>query len=176
MIFSETHLAGCWIIEPIVHEDQRGSFHEAFKRDLFGKMIGSVDFIQENEASSLHGVIRGLHFQEGQYAQAKLVRVCHGKILDVAIDLRPQSPTYRQKIEVELSARNKKQLFIPKGFAHGYSVISNEATVAYKIDAPYTPTAEKGFSPLDPFFSIDWRIKKEKQLLSPRDLKWPLIQ
>ncbi len=161
MIFTQTGLAGCWVIEPIIHQDKRGSFHEAFKRDLFEKTIGTVAFIQENEASSRQGVIRGLHFQEGEYAQAKLVRVCHGKILDVVIDLRPQSTTYRQKIEVELSALNKKQLFIPKGFAHGYSVISKEATVAYKIDAPYRPAAEKGISPLDPFFPSIGELKRK---------------
>ncbi|MCH1517678.1 MAG: dTDP-4-dehydrorhamnose 3,5-epimerase [Flavobacteriaceae bacterium] len=176
MIFHETHLAGCWIIEPKIHVDERGSFHEAFKKNLFEETVGRVDFIQENEASSPYGAIRGMHFQEGEYAQAKLLRVCHGRILDVVIDLRPQSPTYRQKHEVELSDQNKKQLFVPKGFAHGYAVLSETATVVYKIDAPYRPECEKGISPVDPFFAIDWKIEQGKQLINARDSAWPLIQ
>jgi len=176
MIFTETSLAGCWIIAPKIHEDQRGLFHETFKRALFEKWVGPVDFLQENEATSSQGVIRGMHFQKGKYGQAKLVRVTHGRIFDVVIDLRPESPTYKQQLGIELSDQNKKQIYIPKGFAHGYSVLSKKASVSYKIDAPYRPESERGISPLDPFFSIDWRIEKEKQLIHARDLEWPPIK
>ena len=176
MIFTETKFTGCWIIEPKIHKDHRGSFHEVFKKELFDQTVGPVDFIQENEATSVYGAIRGMHFQEGKYGQAKLVHATHGSVLDVIVDLRPGSPTFRQQLEVELSDQNKKQLFVPKGFAHGYSVLSKKATVSYKIDAPYRPESEKGISPLDPFFAIDWRIDKQEQLINVRDLAWPPIQ
>lgn len=146
---------------------------EAFQQESFTAQIGPVDFIQDNEAQSSYGVIRGLHFQEGSSAQAKLVRVLQGRIIDIVVDLRPSSTTYMQQFRIELSAENKQQLFVPKGFAHGYAVVSENATVLYKVDAPYAPKSEGGISPRDPQFSFDWEIPLEQQQINDRDLNWP---
>lgn len=175
MIFEETKLKGCWIIRPKVFEDTRGYLMETFKEEAFQKTVGDVQFIQENETLSSFGVIRGMHFQKGSGAQSKLVRVVHGEIRDVVIDLRKDSPTYRQHFSITLSAENKKQLFIPKEFAHGFAVQSKTAKVLYKVDAFYQPETEGGISPLDPAFSIDWGIDLDDQQIHPRDLGWPLI-
>ena len=146
---------------------------EAFQQESFTAQIGSVDFIQDNEVQSSYGVIRGLHFQEGSSAQAKLVRVLQGRIIDIVVDLRPSSATYMQQFRTELSAENKQQLFVPKGFAHGYAVVSESATVLYKVDALYAPKSEGGISPRDPQFSFDWGIPLEQQQINERDLNWP---
>lgn len=146
---------------------------ETFQEASFHKNIGPVSFIQDNESHSVYGVIRGLHFQKGGKAQAKLVRVIQGCILDIVVDLRPASPTYLEHLQVELSAKNKQQLYVPKGFAHGYAVTSEEAIVSYKVDAPYAPEAEGGLSPRDPQFSLDWGIPLSEQKINERDLNWP---
>jgi dTDP-4-dehydrorhamnose 3,5-epimerase len=146
---------------------------EAFQKESFTAQIGLVNFIQDNEAQSSYGVIRGLHFQEGSSAQAKLVRVLQGRIIDIVVDLRPSSTTYMQQFRIELSAENKQQLFVPKGFAHGYAVVSERATVLYKVDAPYDPKSVGGISPRDLQFSFDWEIPLEQQKINDRDLNWP---
>lgn len=146
---------------------------EAFQKESFTAQIGLVNFIQDNEAQSSYGVIRGLHFQEGSSAQAKLVRVLQGRIIDIVVDLRPSSTTYMQQFRIELSAENKQQLFVPKGFAHGYAVVSERATVLYKVDAPYAPKSVGGISPRDLQFSFDWEIPLEQQKINDRDLNWP---
>lgn len=173
MKYTATPLKDCWLITPQLIEDKRGSFMEAFQKESFTAQIGLVNFIQDNEAQSSYGVIRGLHFQEGSSAQAKLVRVLQGRIIDIVVDLRPSSTTYMQQFRIELSAENKKQLFVPKGFAHGYAVVSERATVLYKVDAPYAPKSVGGISPRDLQFSFDWEIPLEQQKINDRDLNWP---
>ena len=173
MKYTATPLKDCWVITPQLIQDERGSFMEAFQQESFTAQIGSVDFIQDNEAQSSYGVIRGLHFQEGSSAQAKLVRVLEGRIIDIVIDLRPSSTTYMQQFRIELSAENKQQLFVPKGFAHGYAVVSERATILYKVDVPYAPETEGGISPRDPQFSFDWGVPHKQQQINDRDLNWP---
>ena len=146
---------------------------ETFQRESFQEKIEAINFIQENEVRSNYGVIRGLHFQKDKNAQAKLIRVIQGSIIDIVVDLRPSSSTYMQSFRIELSAENKQQLFVPKGFAHGYAVISKNATVLYKVDAPYSPETEGGLSPRDPYFSFDWGIPFAQQQINERDLNWP---
>ena len=170
MNFTETELKGCFIIQPQVFEDARGYFFESFKSEVFIENLGyDIDFIQDNQSSSKYGVVRGLHIQKGEFAQAKLVRVLSGKILDVAVDVRKDSPTYGKHIAVELSAENKTQLFIPKGFLHGFSVLSENAVVFYKCDAKYDPTSEDGCNPLDKAFEIDWKVAVSDMTLSEKD-------
>ena len=173
MIYTATPLKDCWVITPQLIQDERGSFMEAYQQECFHQKIGAVHFIQDNEVYSRRGVIRGLHFQKGKNAQAKLVRVTQGNIIDIVVDLRPSSSTYMQSFRIELSVENKQQLFIPKGFAHGYAVISESATVLYKVDAPYAPEAEGGLSPCDPYFSFDWGVPTAQQQINERDLNWP---
>jgi dTDP-4-dehydrorhamnose 3,5-epimerase len=173
MIYTASPLQDCWIITPELIHDERGSFMEAYQQEGFHQKIGHVHFIQDNEVSSRYGVIRGLHFQKGNSAQAKLVRAIQGNIIDIVVDLRPSSSTYMQRFRIELSAENKQQLFVPKGFAHGYAVISESATVLYKVDAPYAPEAEGGLSPHDPYFSFDWGVPTAQQQINQRDLNWP---
>ena len=168
-----TPLDGCFELLPEIHQDTRGSFMETYAKTHLSEILGEHDFIQENEVSSSYGVIRGMHYQKAPYAQAKLIRVISGKIIDIAIDLRPKSSTFLQFHRVELSSENKKQLFVPKGFAHGYSVISSTAVVLYKVDAPYASDKEAGLSPLDPLFSFDWGIEQGKEKLNERDRNWP---
>ena len=175
MKINETPLKGCFELTPQTHQDERGSFTEFYNREKLQAALPSLDFIQDNEVVSQYGVIRAMHFQRGEAAQTKLVRVLQGSIIDIVVDLRPTSSTYLQHHRVELSAENKTQLYIPKGFAHGYSVISSTATVLYKVDAPYTPQKEAGISPLDPFFNFDWGVEKGKEIISKRDLNWPLF-
>jgi len=174
MQIEETKLSGCFLVTPDVHKDGRGYFMETYRQswtDALGEFTG--DFVQDNQSFSHYGTIRGLHFQLGEHAQAKWVRVLFGKILDVAVDLRSDSPTYGQYIAVELSEAKHNQLWIPKGFAHGFSVLSETAVVCYKCDAYYNKEAESGIHPLDRSLNIDWGIPTAKQRISPKDLALP---
>lgn len=171
MKYTESKIKGVWIIEPKVFEDARGYFFEAWKQADFQKQIGQVEFIQDNESKSSFGVLRGLHYQKGEYSQAKLVRVIKGRVLDVAVDLRKSSPTFSQYVSVELSEDNKRQLFIPRGFAHGFLVLSDEAIFTYKVDNPYTPAQEAGIRWDDETINISWPIDKDKIVTSEKDLK-----
>lgn len=177
MEYIETAIAGVWIIEPKVFNDARGYFMEAFKQAEFDAHIGKTQFIQDNESCSTGGVLRGLHYQLSPYAQAKLVRVIRGSVLDVAVDLRKGSPTFGQHVAVELSEDNKRQLFVPRGFAHGFHVLSEEAVFTYKVDNPYMPAAERSIRYDDPDLAIDWRItSREGLILSEKDLKAPSLK
>src|SRR5690554_2590107 len=170
MKFIETNLKGCYLIEPKVIEDGRGYFMEAFHHQKFYENTGIQSrFVQDNQSHSKYGVVRGLHMQKGEFAQAKLVRVLFGKILDVAVDVRKNSPTFGQYYSVELSAENKKQFYIPKGFLHGFSVLSDDATVLYKCDAFYDKASEDGVNPLDAELNIDWQIPQELMIISEKD-------
>lgn len=177
MIYKETKIPGVWTIEPKVFHDARGYFMEAYKADEFDEVVGKTRFIQDNESCSSRGVLRGLHYQLAPYAQAKLVRVIRGCVLDVAVDLRAGSPTFGMYVAVELSGENKRQLFVPRGFAHGFHVLSDEAVFTYKVDNPYTPTAERGIRYDDPAIGVDWQIAAEEALnLSEKDTKAPLLE
>lgn len=176
MIFTEQNIPGVWVIEPKVFADSRGYFMESFKQNEFEKHIGKIDFIQDNESKSSYGVLRGLHYQKGEFSQAKLVRVIKGKVLDVAVDIRKSSPTFGQFVAVELSEENKKQLFIPRGFAHGFVVLSEEAIFTYKVDNLYAPQADAGIIYNDPEIGISWQINTEDILLSEKDTKHPLLK
>lgn len=166
----ETKLKGCFIIEPTVFEDERGYFFESYNENNFEKILGyKPTFVQDNQSKSSYGVVRGLHMQAGEHSQAKLVRVLEGTVNDVVVDIRPGSETYGQSISVELSAENKKQLFIPRGFLHGFSVISDTATFFYKCDNGYNKASEDGVNPLDKNLAIDWKIPVDKMILSEKD-------
>ncbi|MDE6832274.1 MAG: dTDP-4-dehydrorhamnose 3,5-epimerase, partial [Muribaculaceae bacterium] len=166
----KTEIEGVVILEPRVFSDDRGYFFESYSKKSFDNAIGHpVDFVQDNQSRSVKGVVRGLHFQRPPYAQAKLVRCVSGSVLDVAVDLRAGSPTYGQHIAVELTSDNHRMLFIPKGFAHGFSVLSDEAVFQYKCDEYYHPEAEGGISLLDPDLGIDWTTDLCKAILSPKD-------
>ena len=168
-------ITGIWLLTPKVHADARGQFVESFQKGVFAEQTGlSIDFIQDNEVVSHQGVIRGLHLQNDPHGQAKLIRVVLGKIYDVAVDLRTGSSTYGEWFGVELSAENQTQLFLPKGFAHGYSVLSEKAIVQYKVDAPYNPQAENGIRYNDPDLGIDWQV--DNPILSDKDLKLPFLK
>jgi len=170
MPFIETALAGAYIIEPRVFEDHRGYFFECYNKSTFDKETGAdVNFVQDNESYSGYGTLRGLHYQAGEHAQAKLVRVIHGKVLDVAVDLRPESPTYGQHISVELSGENKKQLFVPRGFGHGFAVLSETAVFAYKCDNFYNKESEGGIMYNDPVLNINWGLEEKDVILSEKD-------
>ena len=170
MKITETELAGCFLIEPRVFEDERGYFFESYHLKRFQDSTGlDLNFVQDNESKSKYGVIRGLHIQKGEFAQAKLIRVLSGKILDVAVDARPDSPNYGKSFSIELSAENKKQLFVPKGFLHGFSVLSPEAIVLYKCDTYYNQNSEDGVHPLDQQLAIDWKVPEHAQILSEKD-------
>jgi dTDP-4-dehydrorhamnose 3,5-epimerase len=175
MNFIEQKIKGVWVIEPKVFNDARGYFFEAFKKDEFEKHVGKVDFIQDNESKSSYGVLRGLHYQKGEFSQAKLVRVIKGKVIDVAVDLRKSSETFGQYVAVELSEENKRQLFIPRGFAHGFLVLSEEAVFTYKVDNVYAPQADAGIIYNDPQIGIKWEIEADKVLLSEKDCKLPKL-
>ncbi len=174
MQIEETKLNGCFLVTPDVHKDGRGYFMETY-RQSWTEALGEfkVDFVQDNQSFSHYGTIRGLHFQRGEHAQVKWVRVLFGKILDVAVDMRSDSPTYGQHIAVKLSAEKHNQLWIPKGFAHGFSVLSETAVVCYKCDAYYNKEAESGIHPLDHSLNIDWGIPTAKQRISSKDLALP---
>lgn len=171
MNFIPTDIKGVWIVEPKRFGDARGYFSETFKKSEFDAAVGKVDFVQDNESFSSRGVLRGLHFQKGDFSQAKLVRVSHGTVLDVAVDLRGGSPTYGRHVAVELSHENGRQLFIPRGFAHGFLVLSDEAQFQYKVDNVYAPQAEATLRFDDPALGIDWRIPQTEMLLSEKDLR-----
>lgn len=172
----ETEIQGLFIIEPDVCVDSRGYFFESFNKKRFEEQTGiSTDFVQDNESRSTYGVVRGLHFQKPPHAQAKLVRVISGRVLDVAVDLREGSPTYGRHVAVELSGENHRQVFIPKGFAHGFSVLSEEAVFQYKCDGYYAPEAEGAVAWDDPDLAIDWRIPADDIKLSEKDRKHPRL-
>ena len=176
MEFNKTAIEGVYVIEPRVFNDARGYFFEAWKKPEFEEHIGSVDFIQDNESKTSYGVLRGLHYQKGAFSQAKLVRVIKGRVLDVAVDLRKSSRTFGQHVMVELSDENKRQFFIPRGFAHGFLVLSDEAVFTYKVDNVYAPQAEAGVRWNDPELAIQWPIDPARVLTSDKDLKQPLLR
>ena len=176
MEFKKTSIDGVYIIKPRLFNDARGYFFEAWKKAEFEECIGKVEFIQDNESKSSYGVLRGLHYQKGDFSQAKLVRVIKGKVLDVAVDIRKSSPTFGQHVMVELSDENKLQFFIPRGFAHGFLVLSNEAIFAYKVDNVYAPQAEAGIRWNDPDVGIQWPIDLDKVMTSEKDLKQPFLK
>lgn len=176
MNYIETEIPGVWIIEPKVFNDARGYFMEAYKQAEFEQHIGKINFIQDNESCSSKGVLRGLHYQLAPYSQSKLVRVITGRVLDVAVDLRAGSPTFGKYVTVELSGENKRQFFIPQGFAHGFHVLSEEAVFTYKVDNPYMPTHERGLRFNDPAIGVDWGITNIDVVnLSEKDTKAPLL-
>lgn len=175
MDFKETSIGGVYVIEPRVFNDARGYFFEAWKQSEFNEHIGEVNFIQDNESKSSYGVLRGLHYQKGDFSQAKLVRVIKGRVLDVAVDIRKSSPTFGQHVMVELSEDNKRQFFIPRGFAHGFLVLSEEAIFTYKVDNVYAPQMEAGIRWNDPALGIEWPIDPKMVLTSEKDLKAPLL-
>lgn len=171
MEYINTEIEGVYIIQPRVFDDSRGYFFESWKRDEFEAHVGKVDFVQDNESKSSYGVLRGLHYQRGEHAQAKLVRVISGRVLDVAVDLRKSSPTFGRHVMVELSGDNKRQLFIPRGFAHGFLVLSQEAVFAYKVDNVYAPQAEASIRWDDETVGISWPIDAKDVVTSEKDLK-----
>jgi len=171
MNYLATEFEGVWIIEPKIFKDERGYFMEFFKKAEFEKQIGFVSFIQENESQSAKNVLRGLHYQKGDFSQAKLVRVIQGEVLDVVVDLRKSSRTFGRSLQVKLSGENKRQLYVPKGFAHGFAVLSEKAILAYKVDAPYAPQSEVTIAYNDKNLAIDWPIEKEHVILSEKDQK-----
>jgi dTDP-4-dehydrorhamnose 3,5-epimerase len=173
MEYIETEIKGVFVLEPRVFSDARGYFMEAWKQAEFNEHIGTVNFIQDNESKSSYGVLRGLHYQKGDFSQAKLVRVIKGRVLDVAVDIRPSSPTFGQHVMAELSEENKRQFFIPRGFAHGFLVLSEEAVFTYKVDNVYAPQAEAGIRWDDPDLGIKWPIDPKEVLTSEKDLKQP---
>lgn len=171
----ETGIEGVVILEPDVFGDERGYFFESFSQKRFEELVGPVRFVQDNESKSAYGVIRGLHFQRGKDAQSKLVRVVRGRVLDVAVDIRRGSPTFGQHVAMELSEDNHLQLFIPRGFAHGFAVLSEEAVFQYKCDNYYAPQSEGAIVWNDPALGIDWQIPGEKIILSDKDRRHPLL-
>ena len=171
----ETGIEGLVVIEPKVFGDSRGYFFEVFNEREFTEKVGNVRFVQDNESKSRYGVVRGLHFQKGEFAQAKLVRVVSGAVLDVAVDLREGSPTYGKWHAEELSAENHRMMFIPRGFAHGFSVLSEEVVFQYKCDNLYNPASEGAVAWNDPTLAIDWRIPEEDVILSEKDKHHPFL-
>lgn len=172
----KTDIEGLVIIEPKIFEDARGYFFESFSQREFESKIGPVNFVQDNESKSSFGVMRGLHFQRPPHTQSKLVRCVRGKVLDVAVDLRKGSPSYGRHVAVELSEDNHRQFFIPKGFAHGFVVLSPTAVFQYKCDAFYAPEADGGISILDESLGIDWQVPMDEAILSPKDMQHPLLK
>lgn len=176
MKFIPQSISDVILLKPTVHKDNRGYFTETFKQDLFEKMLGDkIHFIQENESKSTQGVLRGLHYQYSPKAQAKLVRVIGGSVLDVAVDIRKNSPTFGQYVAVELTADNKYQLFVPRGFAHGFVVLSEYAIFSYKVDNYYAPEYERGIVFDDPQLAIDWQLPRPDLQLSDKDKRLPLL-
>lgn len=171
MEFIKTEIDGVYVLTPKVYTDVRGYFFEAFKAEEFNKHIGKVDFIQDNESKSSRGVLRGLHYQKGEFSQAKLVRVIKGRVIDVAVDLRKSSLTFGHHVMVELSEDNKKQLYIPRGFAHGFLVLSDEAIFTYKVDNVYSPSNEASIRFDDPALGIKWPIESSEILTSKKDME-----
>ena len=171
----KTGIEGLLILEPRIFQDARGYFFESFSQREFEERVGHVHFVQDNESMSTYGVMRGLHFQRPPYTQTKLVRCVSGRVLDVAVDIRQGSPTYGQHVAVELPAENHRQFFIPKGFAHGFAVLSETAVFQYKCDEFYHPEADAGISILDESLGIDWRIPMDKAILSDKDTRHGML-
>lgn len=171
----KTGIEGLLILEPRIFQDARGYFFESFSQREFEEKVGPVHFVQDNESMSSYGVMRGLHFQRPPYTQSKLVRCVKGAVLDVAVDIRQGSPTYGQHVAVELTAENHRQFFIPKGFAHGFAVLSETAVFQYKCDEFYHPEADAGISILDETLGIDWRIPTDKAILSDKDTRHGML-
>ena len=169
MEYIKTEIDGVWIIKPLIFKDERGYFMESYKKAEFEQKIGKTDFIQDNESKSSHGVLRGLHYQEGEMAQAKLVRVIQGKVWDIAVDIRSASPTFGKYAAVELSEENKLQFFIPRGFAHGFLVLSETAVFSYKVDNIYSPANERTIDCMDPDLAIQWPLDLSLIRLSEKD-------
>jgi len=176
MQFIKQSIRGVWVIEPRVYADPRGYFMESYKEDEFESHIGKIHFIQDNESKSTYGVLRGLHAQAGEAAQAKLVRVIIGSVLDVVVDLRIGSETYGKYVAVELSETNKRQLFIPRGLYHGFLVLSQEALFSYKVDNTYLPAMEVSLNFADPEVSIKWPLPAENMILSAKDKSAPFLR
>lgn len=172
----QTSIEGVVIVEPRLFRDARGYFFESFSQREFSEKVRAVNFVQDNESRSTCGVLRGLHFQRPPHAQSKLVRCVRGAVLDVAVDIRRGSPTYGRHVAVELTEDNHLQLFIPRGFAHGFAVLSAEAVFQYKCDNYYAPEADGGISIRDASLGIDWRIPEEKIILSEKDTRHPLLR
>lgn len=172
----KTEIEGVVLIEPSVFKDERGYFFESFNQKEFEKVVCKTVFVQDNESKSRYGVLRGLHFQKGKHAQAKLVRVVQGKVLDVAVDIRKNSPTFSKYIAVELSGENKCQFFIPRGLAHGFVVLSEEVIFQYKCDNLYAPQEEGAIAWNDPDLCIDWKIAPENIILSEKDKHHPFLK
>lgn len=173
MKFIETTISDLIIIEPTVFGDERGYFLESYNQKKFEEVVGKTSFLQDNESKSSKGVLRGLHLQKPPFAQAKLVRCIEGEVLDVAVDIRKNSPTYGEHVAVVLSGENKKQLFISKGFAHGFVVLSDSATFAYKVDNTYAPEYDSGIKYNDQDLNIDWGLNEDEVQLSAKDEKLP---
>lgn len=172
----KTDIEGVVIIEPKIFGDERGYFFESFNAAEFAEKVGvNTVFVQDNESKSKYGVLRGLHFQKGRYAQSKLVRVVEGRVIDVAVDIRRGSPTFGKHVAVELTKENKRQLFIPRGFAHGFAVLSEEAVFQYKCDNLYAPAHEGAIAWNDPTIGIDWHIRPEEAILSEKDKNHPTL-
>ena len=169
MEYIQSKIAGLWIIDPLIIKDERGYFIESYKKKEFEQNIGKVDFIQENESKSFFGVFRGFHYQEGEAAQAKLVRVIQGKVWDIVIDIRQSSSTFGKYVAVELSEENKRQLFIPRGFAHGFLVLSETAVFSYKVDNIYSPKHERTINCMDPDLAVQWPLDQSQIRLSEKD-------
>lgn len=177
MQFTRTHIPDVIVIEPKVHGDERGYFVETFRQDLLNEFLGyEINWLQDNESKSSRGVLRGLHYQLNPAAQAKLVRVIQGKVLDVAVDIRKESPTFGQHVAVELTAENKKQLLVPRGFAHGFVVLEDDTIFAYKVDNYYSPENDRGIAFDDQQIAIDWGVAAEQLKLSEKDTKQPLLK
>tara|TARA_Y100000589_G_scaffold332178_1_gene389994 strand:- start:1760 stop:2314 length:555 start_codon:yes stop_codon:yes gene_type:complete len=175
MKFTNTPIEGLLILEPNLLLDDRGYFLESYNKKEFEEAVGKIAFLQDNESKSSKGVLRGLHFQKPPYAQAKLVRCIKGKVLDVAVDIRNESKTYGQHVSVKLSEKNKKQVFIPRGFAHGFVVLSNSATVSYKVDNRYAPEHNSGIRWNDRLLNIQWGLNVGEVLVSEQDAKLPFF-
>ena len=177
MNFIETKLQGCFVIEPKIILDERGYFMESFNEEIFQKVTGKkIHFVQDNQSFSSKGVLRGLHYQTGEHAQAKLVRVLQGEVLDVAVDIRPNSPTFGQYEAILLSSENQKQFFVPRGFAHGFLVLSETATFFYKCDNFYNKESEGGIMYNDKNINIDWQFPTESLIISEKDKVQPTLE
>ncbi|MCL6267173.1 dTDP-4-dehydrorhamnose 3,5-epimerase [Flagellimonas myxillae] len=173
----QTKIEGCFVIEPTVFEDKRGYFMESYNQEKFEKLTGAKPFfVQDNESFSVKGVLRGLHFQKGEHAQAKLVRVLEGEVLDVAVDIRPNSKTFGQVVSTLLSSNNKKQMFVPRGCAHGFVTLSDTAKFSYKCDNFYHAESEGGIIYNDPTFNIDWILNEDDLIISEKDRVLPIFK
>ena len=177
MVFVCQNIPDILTIEPKIHDDERGYFVETYRQDKLEDILGyRVNFVQDNESKSYKGVLRGLHFQLPPYAQSKLVRVIEGVVLDVAVDIRRGSPNFGQHVAIELSSANKKQMFIPRGFAHGFLVLSETATFSYKVDNFYSPECDRGIAFDDIDLNIDWKLNKQELLVSDKDSQQPRLK